>query len=69
MRTRFECGNAGALAPMKIRSAPYQEDLSELVDVEDVVESDFFFSETLESVLSAPEDAESWFSRRRLAVP
>jgi hypothetical protein len=56
---------------MKIRSAPYQEDLSELdeLDDEEVVVSDFFFSDAFESLLSAPDAAESWFSRRRLAVP
>ena len=58
---------------MKIRSAPYQEDLSELDelgddDEEGVVVSDFF-SEALASDLSAPEEADAAFSRRRLAVP
>jgi hypothetical protein len=59
---------------MKIRSAPYQEDLSELDelddgdDEEDVDVSDFF-SAALESDLSAPEEADAAFSRRRLAVP
>src|SRR5262249_26271213 len=65
----FESRNASALAPMTIRSAPYQGDLSELELDELVLVVSDFFSDALESLLSAPEAAESWFSRRRLAVP
>lgn len=60
---------------MKFCAVPYQEDLSELVDEdeddesEELDEESDFFSACLASFFAAPEEAESAFSRRRLAVP
>ena len=81
MRSHAECVSGAPLAPMTFRGGPYQEDLSDELDVElldDELSEDFEDSDDFLSDLSDlseldesefDEDDDAAFSRRRLAVP